>query len=500
MPARTLLYLTSGRMVAYAWQAGHLIEEGVFDASAASSEFVAYLDQRQGNVFSLLANIADERFQADNIPFLRSSDRKAVISRKLGQLFQGADLTVAISLGYEKSRRKDERMLFLALTQKALFEPWLTAIENAEAKLEGIYSLPLIAARLMERLNAPRECMLLLTAQDSSIRQTFFSRGHLQFSRISPLTDNSVVGLAQTVATETAKTQQYLSSQRMIGRADPLAVRVIAHPQAIPGLEAACQESATLRFEFTSLLEVARKSGLKTVPADSRADLVFLNTLAASPPAQQFAGEPSRKEYRLWRVGNGIRATAISIFVAGMLFSAKHALDVHQLRAHADELHAATTSADQRYRALAATFPPLPVGNELLRSITGRYREFAGLLAGPAPMYAEISRALAAVPQIEIDDIDWKITDAQPAAVQVSTESAILHGYVNLPHNANPRDLLRTFEGFVAAFKSNRQLTVTVKQQPFDVGSEKSLKSSDGARDGGGRKAFDLTISRRIEP
>lgn len=501
MPARTLLYLTATKMVAYGWHAGQLVMEGAFDATTAGSEFVAYLGRRRSNLFSLLANVADEGFQVDSIPFLRARDRHAVLERKLGQFFLNAQLTTTVPLGYEKSRRKNERVLFAALTNKAMFEPWLAAIDSAEVRLEGIHSLPLVAARLMERLHAPRDRLLLLTAQDSSIRQTFFSRGHLQFSRISPLTNSSIVGLAQAIATETAKTQQYLLSQRLIARAEPLTVRVIAHPQAIPALETTCTGNETLRFEFTSLLDVAQKIGLKTPPSDSRADLVFLNTLAASPPAQQFAGAPLRKEYRLWQIGNGLRAAAAAVFVACAVLVAKSAFDLHQLGQQAAELRAAAASAEQRYHALAATFPPVPVSNDALRSITARYQEYARLLGGPAPLYAAISRALDAAPQVEIDAIDWTISEAppKPPAQQETTESATIRGSLRMARNSNPRELLRTFEGFVAALKANGQLTVTIKQQPFDVGSEKLLKSSDSARDSDAPKIFDITVSRRIE-
>ena len=88
MTARRLIYVCAHRVTAFHWRAGELIEEGSFDATAAGQlQFAGYLAENPKSIFLLLANVAEEGFQIETIPFLRGSDRHAIVARKLGQAF-----------------------------------------------------------------------------------------------------------------------------------------------------------------------------------------------------------------------------------------------------------------------------------------------------------------------------------------------------------------------------------------------------------------------------
>ena len=61
-----------------------------------------------------------------------------------------------------------------------------------------------------QKLKIEDERCILLTLQDQTIRETFYERGRLHFSRLSPLANTSIGGIAQGFATEAIKLQQYL--------------------------------------------------------------------------------------------------------------------------------------------------------------------------------------------------------------------------------------------------------------------------------------------------
>ena len=108
MYTRRLIYLASHQITACRWRGGELSDEGVFDSSEAGKQrFTQYLAENRKSLFSILANVSEEGFHIEMIPFLRGADRSSIISRKLGQIFFNATLTTSISLGHEKSRRKD---------------------------------------------------------------------------------------------------------------------------------------------------------------------------------------------------------------------------------------------------------------------------------------------------------------------------------------------------------------------------------------------------------
>jgi len=505
MPNHRLLYLTPLQLTACRWQAGVLSEEAGFDLEAADNEFRDYLATHAGDLFTLVVNVPEEGFQLETIPFLQRHDRQIVVRRRLGQLFLGASLATAISLGYEKSRRKDERLLLAALTNNAFFEPWLSALKATETRLVAVYSLPLLSTELLQRLNIPAEHSILITLQDNSLRQTFFDRGHLAFSRVSPLANSSAAGIAQTIAGEAGKLQQYLLSQRLIGRNDTLDAHVLLYPGTAESIAATLHDSETLKFHLHNLSELAHVVGLKTIPDDHRAQGLFVHLAAQHPPKYQFADAPLRKEFRLWQMGNALRATGTVVFAACMLLAAKTFVDTLATREEARQHVRQAAEVETRYRSIVDTFPPVPISNDVLRQLIDRYQELIRRGGDPELLLGHIGRSLEQSPQIEIDSLGWAAPGALRSAERTTTpsiapdqETLQVKGRVLLGSGANPRQLLATFDRFVADLQRDQGIEVQVLQQPFDVGSGKSLRSDEGSVTPSAPRSFSLTLSRRI--
>ena len=134
MTTRRLLYLTAQQLIACRWQPGLLAKDDLFANNGAGRQrFAAYLASHANDVFVMVADLAEEGFQVETIPYLRGADRKTVIARKLGQSFFTAPLTAAQSLGHARSARKDERLLLTALTNREFLQPWLDALARAFA-------------------------------------------------------------------------------------------------------------------------------------------------------------------------------------------------------------------------------------------------------------------------------------------------------------------------------------------------------------------------------
>ena len=86
MTAHRLLYLSTHRMTAYRWRSGVLEVEGAFATNdGGHQQFSDYIKQQRRSTFALLANVAEEGFHLETIPFLQGKDRQTVITRKLGQ-------------------------------------------------------------------------------------------------------------------------------------------------------------------------------------------------------------------------------------------------------------------------------------------------------------------------------------------------------------------------------------------------------------------------------
>jgi len=512
MHARRLLYLSGHQLLAFHWQAGALTGEGSFEAGEAGQlPFARYLAQHAKSLFSILVNVSEEGFHIETIPFLRGEDRKAIIARKIGQLFFSARLSTSLSLGHQKSRRKDERIMLAALTNHQFFAPWLETMARAEVALVGIYSLPLLGPLLLRKLGVPQGPCLLLSIQDQSVRQSYLENGELHFSRLTPLHNSSIGGIAQTFSSEAAKLQQYLVSQRLVGRQQPIVAYLLAHASARKAIENSCVDRDTLSFTILDIEDGARRCGLKALPENTHCEPLFLHLLATDPPRAQFANDELRHDYHLWLLRAVFRGSAAVVLAGCLLLAGKLLVDARRFSQEVDLLGAETSLARQRYADIVKTFPPIPTTNEALRRVIDRYLDLERSSATPDSLYREISRALEGVPAVEIDGIEWKVsedpspqqsaTTSAPGSrpLPVGSETAVVRGTLRLGADSNPRQVLAVFNRLIDALKRNPKLEVEVQQQPFDIQSGKSLKGGDSPADERLPRAFKVQIRRAIE-
>src|SRR5690242_16431654 len=100
MAQQRLLYIDASHLAAYRWERDELHGEGEFANDGPGAEaFSEYLRQHPNSLYALLADVPEEGFQTESVPFVQGSDRIAMIKRKLGQYFYGTPLSVAIPQG-----------------------------------------------------------------------------------------------------------------------------------------------------------------------------------------------------------------------------------------------------------------------------------------------------------------------------------------------------------------------------------------------------------------
>jgi hypothetical protein len=506
------LYLNTHRLLAYGWQHGSLRAEGVFDNDEGGlRQFADYLRQHRHSQFSLLANVAEEGHALETIPFLKGSDRQTLISRKMGQHFFSTPLTTATSLGYEKSQRKNEKLLLSALTNPAHFEPWLTRISDAEVSLAGIYTVAQLGGQLLRKLGQHCERCLLLTVQDHSIRETYLVDGHPHFSRMAPVTDSSIAGIASALAAESGKLHQYLIGQRLIGRGESLPAFIVGHPQTIPAIDKACADKGPLSFTLIDSHLAAGRLKLRTLPEDNRSDLLFLQLLATAPPQQQFASDTHRHHFRLSQIRRGLIAAGLCALLGGVLYAAKETYDAGSLRAEASALLLSKADLDHRYQEISATFPQLDVDNDTLRRVTNRYSDLLHQQHLPAPAFHRVSRVLDRMPAIVLEGISWKNgQDAgtskgatAPPAIATNRrggpEITTVRGSIRL-ERATTRQILAVFDQFVDALRADPANSINILQRPFDIESGHTLRSSDGETEVAQPRQFAVEIVRSNAP
>lgn len=514
IPQRRLLYLDTNHLGAYLWRAGMLLREGSFQANEAGiAAFTEYMAKQDGSNFYLLADVAEEGFQLENLPSVRGADRRALVNRKLGQYFYGATLATTVSFGRAPTGRRDEIVLFTALTRQQQFEPWLAALGSAEAQLAGVYSLPLIGGRLLERIQPSRERCLLLAWTQGGIRQIFFENGQIRFSRLTPISTTSAAEAAIACAGEARKIYQYLLGQRMVSRGVAIPTLVIAHPAQLTAFSETCRSTEELQFQIVDLRVLCDGFGLRSLPEDSRCEALFLHLLASRPPREQFAPAGDRRFYRLWQARFALTGIGAVTLMGCLLFGGKLFHDAMALRDDTAAHNAQTATETQRYGAILKTFPAMPTTTDNLRAVINRFDDLEKRSGSPEQLFLAISKGLQDAPKVELSRIDWMLSvspdeqgpqpdarraGAVPAAAGALYAVAVIHGHVPTADPNDQRALLETINGFAASLRKDASLRITAQRLPFDIDSGKSLKSGAQGPSGAPESGFILRVSRKL--
>lgn len=496
MAAKRILLLDGPVLTAHCWSAGRIKFEGEFNHEPVGLEALgAYLRKHRSSLFYLLADLAEEGFQLEDLPYVQGSDRDALLQRRLSQYYYNTPLAAAISLGRAKEGRRDEKVLFAALTRIETFTPWLETLREAEAILAGVYSVPLVLAGFAPQLLGAGGPVLFVSLTRGGVRQTFFDNGKLHFSRLSQLATRGLDEIGRTCAADSTKIFQYLVAQRQIPRGVPLRTVILANAGQMPDLQEFCRNTNDLHFEFIDLGVTARQLGLKDLPADSNADNLFIHCLATRTPSRQFAPDTERRFHKLWQLRFALTSAAWIVLASCLLYAGKTALNVYELGEAIDTTKSTIAADTQRYKSILEGLPKVNLSPENLRLLIGRFDALQKRNPGLEPLLTHLSLALNENSRIELTRLTWKITDrldggektaddakrggALPAAPVGTTSWMAIEIQAQLPLGlvTDQRAQIELIEGFATRLR-DKQTDVRILSRPFDIESDKPLKST----------------------
>lgn len=517
MPSKCLFYFTAQRVTAYRWNRGELHKDAAFgmDENGVAG-FSKYVGGASGSLFYVLADVVEEDFFQENIPYVRGADRRALLSRKLAQRYRDTSLALTLSLGSEThAGRREERILYMSFTNTHQFQPWLEVLRSQEARVVGVFSVAPIAALTGKRLGFKGGRYLMVSLQQGGLRQSYVENGRIRFSRLGRVDLSDARSIAQDCAAESLRIQQYLVNARILPRDGPaLDVLVLAPSEHKELYEAACVSSARLQFHVDDLDKVAKTLGVKSVPAGTLAEGLFLHVLAASPAGEQYADDRLRRFYHLWRVRVGLLAAGAAALGFCLLVSAVRLIDIYQINDQARNDRIQEARASEEYARLQTRFPKTPISGENLKTVVKNYRAVLRQSASPARMFVEISEALSSLPQIEIDRIDWEFgtgvkaaagrdaakapaAQAQPSASEFQTQTAEISGKLVVQQASDFRAVTALVSQFTEALRKRPGTEVIRTQLPFDINAEKSLSGDIGAARQEEVPQFSVMVSKR---
>ena len=272
MAYRRVIYISNTELTVYRVGKTEIQKDLIInDPETGNDAFLDYLQQIDKKPISILVDILEEEFHLEPLPHLGRNDRNALILRKQKQLVHGAHFALNKVLHRQRTGRRDDRILFMAIRNEDILLPWLKSLDLAKIPIAGIFSVPLMYEKILKFFPNTEE-MLLVTAMPSQyqgkflVRQSYFNRHQLVLSRLNQLSVQNPDDIAQEMAGEVDRMRRYLVRAYKLGNDQIFKTHFIAPEELLNALQG--QQSASLRFgqgdhsEFHSVSSIGTKLGL----------------------------------------------------------------------------------------------------------------------------------------------------------------------------------------------------------------------------------------------
>ncbi len=460
MGTRHILYLTNENLVSLTAHGGRIAERKVFPISGAGlQDFEAHVKGLRNVPTHLVTDLAEEDFRVDTVPHLGARDRDAVLARKLTQIFRNTTYRHAIAQGREADGRRDDRVVYTAITNAEMLRPWVEVLDRLEVPFEGIHSSAVFSGRLLAelKLEFPHTLLVTFTPGDA-LRQTYFRNKEIKFSRLTPVDLEEGETLGGMVSGEVARTWQYLDSLRYFSPTDHLEVCVLIHPKDRATIEPVLRDYDQILYRLLDIEQVAGKLGLKPAPRTSSAEEVLAHLFLKRPGENHFASPELRRFAVVRNARNGIVAVAGAILAAGLAYGAWNLSFALQGR----EVDVQTTrriqAAQRELEEVTRSMPAQGVGGQTMRDTVAFYSGNLRAYPSVTSFLRPLSAVLDKYPTIRLTQIAWEAAD---------DDKALPHLIPNNPRESPP---LKAFSKSAEATQAAQRAPGELQDGPFPSG------------------------------
>jgi hypothetical protein len=489
-----LLFLSADHLHAQLMAGGQIaVTRDFVDSTQGREEFASFLKSVNCPAY-LLTDLIEEDFRHELVPHLTGSKRTALLKRKFDQYYRNTPFTQATLLYRQKSGRRDDDILFSALTNPTLITAWVDIILAQQIPLTGIYSVPQISAPLVK--NNPSDHILLVTWEKfSGLRQTYFSKQHLQISRLTPV--HADLTFHDAVLRELARTYQYLKSLSLLPPDQTLDVLILCHSDDLKQLNEKLPATSDMRYNLVDISDIGRQLKLGYSFTDSDASQIFLHYLATHSQKSNYANPTHTHFHSLARLRTALYLASGVLLLGVLLWSVNNLLQSRDDANETAELNTQTRLTMSQVQQITGAFPNTyaPAGD--MKAGVSVMRTLKQFSPSPLDIMKPISSSLGRYPQIQLDELSWQMSATEPVAsntmADVPAQVAILKG--RMVDFANDyRAVLNYLDSFERDL-GEQGYQVTVLTKPFDASPSGSIGDQ---REGNSETlTFSVRISRR---
>lgn len=516
MADQLLLSVSATQISAARWQGGGFAACDRFaNGEEGLNAFKEYLAQTRDMPVRMMVDAVEEDYRVESLPHSFGSDRNEMVNRKLKQHYRNSPYCSARQQGRDTGKRHDDRYLFCALTNPELVDPWVQAITERELPIAGIYLLPTVSQRLIEKLQLKQTNLLAVSIHSSGTRLTFFRDQRLRVSRLARI-DLSGQAAIKGYAEEISNTRLYLHAVRVMTLDEHLSILIIDPDDTLAELEQTiARDNPTIECRRLGRKEIISTIGISEVALESSSGALYLHLLGQRPPDNNLAPAAITAGFRRHQARRGVYAlTAVSALAA----AAWCALNVYQIldaKSDTETAQRRTAELQAQYQEVTRTFPAAPASAENLQRAVEISRKIGTLTRSPELMMELVSQSLDRNPTIILKTLGWKYgtteidpdagrtakpaSDGGAAAAAASTgrrQSGMVEGEVR-PFRGDYRAAIDAINRFADTLSQLPQVNdVRVIKLPLNISPDLSLSgNTTDSRDQVGRAEFKLVLT-----
>ncbi len=491
-------------MIAYDWSHGRF--GGVQQFSANDDgyrEFELYLQKSAFRPAHILVDLIEEEFHPTTAPHAWGSDRVAVLDRTMKKYFRTSELRSLQVQKRQKGGRRDLEVLISGLGNATILRRWIDILERTRVPVKGIYSLPLVGQSLLANLKVDKKQVLLVSQQSPmTLRQSFYDSGFLKLSRLAlhRMARDSNISDINFVKTDVNNTLQYLRSQRLLRRSEPLEVLVVVRDELFESFDRGLRGEELVTYSILRQSDVAKKIGVKGELPTNFTDGLFAHTLLKkTKTANHYAPRSLTRFYRYHVVRKLLLAAAGLVLVIGGAFSVSRYYEVQLLHRYTSEARIQKKLYRRYYRERVGQAKAYQLAPDAVKSAVNVINLLEGYSrVTPLRSLSSLAEVLTRNDKIEVTRVNWLI-HPQPefdiGSYTVRPRSAIrrksgddgldyeiveVAGKV-VAYANNYRHAVEVFESFVEDIRETSQYSyVRVEKTPFDIDSKAGLAGDTG--------------------
>ncbi len=412
MLTNIIIYISAKQATVGVWRLGSFLSCNQYtNDEAGLAKFKLFISTRRNKPVKIIVDAVEEDYRIDSIPHTSGRARHEMIQRKLLQTYRNAPYRSGHFLERETDKRRDDRILLMALTNAELLTPWLTILEDFESPVVGVYMMPMISQLLVKALKLKQSHLLLMTHQPAGLRQTYIANQSTRLSRLNPTTVSSQEQLERLYLNETDKTRLYLVSLRIITRETPIHLVYPATQELHFDLTQELENQQGITSEVIPLPILAKKISLKTEVLSRYPELLHMQALARGRMPANLLAEDQIKNYRVLQLAWGINSMSALTVGLGLWLTFGSLFNAFTFKQQFSEAQQQTQIEESRYQAVSANFPKTPVPGGDLKIAVELAEKFEQLKQTPGRLMQVVSEELEKQPELVVNRIRWKQTE-----------------------------------------------------------------------------------------